>query len=357
MRALAVLLSISTAALALAGCKADEVEPKTEAAATTAADATTPDEPKPTADAASSSELERLLAWMPAEPYAVVYDRLGERLDPDVLEVVFGIPPKAAHMLDERKTLDDALALDFEGESEAGKWLAPQSFGFTIALSRSPYFLRPLSKPVAEVESLLRSAGYTQNTIDGVEVWLPSGSFPWRIALLEGDVAAFIPVDVPGAGLDPLLPERLAAEKNPAEAAPAEAPEAPPPAAPEAPDAAGSAMVEAALRRSLTEDPLIELVLISRGPLVSFDVDQPLAQAQFILRRAAPMASNYDGELVLTPTGDPDECANDLRARKYPEENQQVQALIAAVLFDVVEGQVVAHLKISTDQIKHFLLR
>jgi hypothetical protein len=352
MKTLVTLMSATLSiAFALSGCKGDEATPQAEpttaatpAAETTPSGSAEPTEPAATTESAPATELDRLLAWMPGEPHAVSYDRLGERLDPAVLEVVFGIPPKAAHLLDERGTLDEAFTLVFEGESETSKWLAPPSFSFTISLSRSPYFLRLLSKPAAEVAPLLVSAGFTKNTIDGVEVWLPSGSFPWRIALLEGDVAAFIPIDVPGAGLEPLLQGRQAAGSG-EDAGSGES------------ASSGKAVVEAELRRALTADPMIELVLISSGPLVHFDVDQQIAQVQFALRRIAANASGYEGQIVLMPVGDPDECANDLRARKYPEENQQVQALIAAVEFSVIEGGVIGRLAISSDQLKHFLLR
>jgi hypothetical protein len=334
--------TIAALVLALSGCKRDEVEPQAESTAAvepTTEPAAGEPETEATPEAANSTELDRLLAWMPSEPHAVAYDRLGKRFDPATLDVVFGIPPKAGHVLDERGTLDDALALAFEGDSDASNWLAPTSFAFTIALSRSPYFVRPLSKPAAEVATLLQSAGFTENTIDGVELWLPSGSFPWRIALVgnevegKGKVAAFIPIDVPGAGLEPLVH---------GEAAPGTA----------------KAMVEAELRRALTDDPMIELVLIASGPLVHFDVTHPIAQVQFALRRVSGGTTpGYEGQIVLTPIGDPDECANELRARKYPEENQQIQTLLAGVVFEVIEGAVVGRLAIPPDQLKHFLLR
>lgn len=355
MKTLTTLMSVTLSiALALSGCKGDESKPRSEP--TSAVETTPSEETKPaaTTEAPPASELDRLLAWMPGEPHAVSYDRLKERLDPEVLEVVFGIPPKAGHLLDERGNLDEAFALVFEGESETSKWLAPPSFSFTISLSRSPYFLRLLSKPAAEVAPLLVSAGFTKNTIDGVEVWLPSGSFPWRIALLEGDVVAFIPIDVPGAGLEPLLQGRHDAATG-EDAGAAAGDET---GAAKAVDAsAAKAVVEAELRRALTDDPMIELVLISSGPLVHFDVDQSIAQVQFALRRIAANAPGYEGQIVLMPVSDPDECANDLRARKHPEENQQVQALLAAVEFSVIEGAVIGRLAISPDQLKHFLLR
>jgi hypothetical protein len=338
-RSRTMIVAFAIHALALSGCKDNETRGESTTAIEPANEPTTdvvPAEPEAaTPEVAGASELDRLLAWMPHEPLAVAYDRLGKRLDPAILAVVFGIPPKAGNLLDERGTLDDALALVFEGDSEAGRWMAPTSFAFSVALSRSPYFVRPLSQPAAEVQPLLQGAGFTENTIDGVALWLPSGSFPWRIALLEGDVAAFIPIDVPGAGLEPLVRGREADTANSAKS-----------------------VVDAELRRTLTDDPMIELVLISSGPLIHYDVKQAIAQVQFALRRIpAGNTPGYEGQIVLTPTGDPDECANDLRARKYPEENQQIQTLLAGVQFEIIERSVIGRLMIEPEALKHFLLR
>lgn len=338
---------IAIAVLALSSCKSEKPQPEAGPKAEVEATKAEATEPTDQLERPAASELDRLLKWIPAEPTAVAYDRLGVRLEPTVLWVVFGIPPKAADLLEERDTLDEALPLVFEGDAEASKWLSPTSLAFTVALSRTPYFVRPLSKPAAEVGALLGDAGFTKNTIAGVDLWLPSGAFPWRIALLEGDVAAFIPVDVPGAGLEPLAPQAGEDSETGGEVAPAPAPENSPKAA-----------VEAELRRTLTTDPMIELVLIASGALVHFDVGQPIVQVQFALRRiAAASEPGYEGQIVLMPGGDPDECANDLRARKYPEENQQVQALVAAVEFAVSEGNVIGRLEIPPDKLKHFRSR
>jgi hypothetical protein len=341
--------------LALASCKSEQPKSEGEPAGEVAAEAGSSEAEVPTpAEQPPATELDRLLKWIPSEPLAVAYDRLGQRLDPSILAVVFGVPPKAADVLEERDTLDEALPLVFEGDAEASKWLGSTSLAFTVALSRSPYFVRPLSKPAAEVQALLGAAGFSKNTMEGVELWLPSGSFPWRIALLEGDVAAFIPVDVPGAGLEPLVPSAAGAEADTAETGETGGEVKAPALEPTAPSDAKTA-VETELRRTLTEDPMIELVLVASGPLVHYDVQQSIAQVQFALRRIAPPDSPaYEGRIVLTPSADADECANDLRKRKYPEENQQVQALVAGVEFMVIEGGVIGRLEIPPDQVKHF---
>ncbi|PRP96728.1 hypothetical protein [Enhygromyxa salina] len=323
-----------TAALALgsaAGCKDPPPTPdpakSSEAAETPPATqdpAASPAEAPPTA---ASSELDLLLAWLPPDPLAVAYDRVGERLDPAVLAVVFAIPPKAADLLDERATLDEGLDVVFDGDAEPENWLEPSSLAFSVALSKSPYFVRRLRTDAGELGPLFEQGGFAKNTVDDIDVWLPGGSFPWRIAVL-GEVAAFIPVDVPGAGLEPLTTARDQA----------------------------SSPVEQELARALTEDPMIDLVLFAAGPLVHFDVSQTIAQVQFALRRVPGPGTKvgYEGQVRLDPSGDVDECANALRARAHPEENQQVQQLIGEIAFAPEEGGVVGRLAIAPDQVKHF---
>jgi hypothetical protein len=308
-----------TAALLVSACKGQEPAPEQrEQPSEIVTPSTTevaPAEPTPTA-----TTVEKLFAYLPAEATAIAYDRLSKRLDPAVVEVVYGLPPKAGVLLDDRKLLDDGLDIVLDG---AADWLAPTSLGFTVPLGKAPYFVRPLNKPVAEVEVLLER-GFRKTESEGTTVWLPTGSFPWRIALLGGDVAAFIPVNEVGSGLGPLLAARELAESA----------------------------VEKELSGALGQDPLLELVLISAQPMVHLDVDQTIAQIQFGLRR---MPDGYEGQVVLTPTGDVDSCAKQLRERKHPEENQQVQGLLAAVAFTVEQGVVVGRLTIGSDHLKHFL--
>lgn len=332
MGARVVKRAVATVALilALGGCKSDEpgqakdageqpassetVEPKTSEAA----------EAKPTVTA-----VDKLFAYLPEGGTAVAYDRLGQRLDPAVIEVVFALPPKSADLLDERELLDEGLDIVLDGDADPGNWLTTTSLGFTLPVSKTPYFLRPLSKPAAELGPLLEQ-GFHKTESEGVEVWLPTGSFPWRIALLEGEVAAFIPVDIVGTGLAPLL-----------EASKVERPEA------------GANQ----LMGALAKDPFLELVLISAQPLVHFDVDQTITQVEFGLRRREDGKDGYEGQVVLTPSGDIERCVEQLRARKHPEENQQVQRLLAAVEFvpQPEQAVVLGRLALEPDQLKHFL--
>lgn len=335
--ALVLGFAISFASLsAIGGCKSEvpstgdkSDDGKTEKAAEpTSPAAEQPSEPV-VEQPAASSEFDRLLAYMPPEPIAVAYDRLSKRFEPELLAVVFAIPPMAADLLDERQTLDEALDLVFDGDAQPSNWLHPTSFAFTVAITKSPYFLRPLAKPAAELGPLLEQGGFTKNVIDGVELWLPSGSFPWRLAVLDDDVVAFIPSDVPGAGLEPLSKQPLGD---------------------------GAKSVDAELRRTLGDDPTIELVLVSSGPLVHYDVKQSIAQVQFALRNA-DAGKAYEGQVILAPSTDPAACISDLRARSHPEENQQIQALLPEVEFALTEGHVVGRLALDPERLKHLLVR
>jgi hypothetical protein len=285
-------------------------------------------EPEPAATPATT--LERLFRYLPGEATSVAYDRLGQRLDPAVVEVVFAIPPKAADLLAKRALLDRHLDIVLDGDADPGHWLSPISLGFTLPAGKDPFFLRPLTKPAAELAPLL-SASFNHSEVGGpdgdISVWLPTGSFPWKIAIFADEgLAAFIPLDAVGSGVDPLI----AATKL------------------------ENSEVETQLLGVLGPDPSLELVLVSAQPMVHFDVDQPIAQVQFGLRK---LGGGYEGQIVLAPSGDVDAAVAQLRARKHPEENLQVQALLAAVEFVPERGGVVGRLALEPDQVKHFVNR
>lgn len=314
-------------ALALVGCKSDSQDQPSEAAKQEPSEAAEPSSTTAAEAKPSSTTVDKLFAYVPTDASAVSYDRLAQRLDPAVVEVVFALPPKSADLLDERELLDEGLDIVLDGDGDPGNWLSSTSLGFTLPISKTPYFLRPLSKPAAELGPLLEQS-FHKTDAEGVEVWLPSGSLPWRIALLDGDIAAFIPVDIPGTGLAPLLEASKREQEQ---------------------------VDQGQLSTALTGDPLLELVLISGQPLVHLDVDQTIAQVQFGLRRLGPGKQGYEGQIVLTPTGDVDSCVAQLRARKHPEENQQVQRLLGSVEFVSEAGGVIGRLVLEPDQLKHFL--
>lgn len=332
-------LTPTSIALALALAAAACSSPKSDPAADTKGDAPAKVEAADSADSAesaepadaptnSSAEIEGMLAWLHPDPLTVVYDRVDQRLDPAVVNVVFGLPHKAGDLLTERATLDEALDIAFDEDAKPATWLGGSSLGFTIALSKTPYFLRPRTLPKAEVDALLTANGFTADDFDGTQVWFPKGSFPWRIALLEGDLVAFIPVDVPGAGLEPLMTGK----------------------------ASETSEIESQLITAFREDPSIQLVMISGGPLLQFDVSQTIAQLQFGLAKD-PVEGAYVGRVVFSPVDDVHACAKELQEREHPEENQQVQALLKAVQFEPVEEVVIGQLRITSDTLKHFLAR
>ena len=278
----------------------------------------------------SSTSTDALLDWLAPDPTAVALDRVQERLSAEVLAVVFGVPPKSADLLEERETLDEGLDIVFDGDAEPHEWLSDASLAYTVALSKTPYFVRGLTKPRAEVATILEANGFTKNEVEGIDVYFPGGSFPWRIALPGGEIAAFIPIDVPGAGLEPLT---SAQAEDPSE-------------------------VEAELRKALAAEANLEFVLLSIGPLLHYDVHQALTQANFSLRRVELGPQHgYEGMVRLVPSQSADAAAEELRKRAHPEENKQVQALLAQVAFVVDQGTVVGSLGIQPDQLKHFLAR
>lgn len=299
-----------------------------------------PSTEEPAAEAVPAVALEdatalmvRLLSWLPSDTLAVSFDRMSTRWDPTVIGAVFALPPKAASLLDERRLLDEGLAQAFETESGTPDlaWLGPQSLAFTLPIVRHAYLVRPLLRPASELDPTFIAAGFMREELEGKVVWLPKGAFPWRMVILDEQTVAFLPND-PGANIQTLIDAAAA------------------PASP----------VETQVADALGKDPMIELTLLAAGPLLHFDTDAAINQIQFALRRPG-ITPGYEGQVVLIPDGDVDECANQLRTRTSPEENQQVQALIAAVQFTPDPTQtppvVVGRLTIAADQLKHFVER
>ena len=307
--------------------KTDAAEAKAGAEAKDAAEAT--DTAEAEAETDEPEHLDALLGYLAPDATAVTYDRLDQRLDPAVLSVVFALPPEAADLLEERETLDTALDIALDGEAEADRWLAPTTLAFVLPPARTPYFLRPLTKPAAEVEPLLDASGFTKQDNEDGAVWAPDGSFPWKVALLERGVAAFVPTEVLGTGLEALMDAR---EREPS-------------------------AVEKELAGTLGEDAQIQLVLVAGGRLVHYDVSQPITQVQFALRRILGPQAGYEGQIVLEPSGDPAESSAQLRERSHPEETKQVQSLMSAVEFEVEDRVILGRLALSRDQLKHFGVR
>ena len=311
--------------LSSAGCKGEQPEGDAKAPPSKSASTDAPATEAPTEPVATPAEkpLDRLLTYLPTDAQRVAYDRLSKRFNVDTLEVVFALPPQAADLLDERSVLDEGLDITLDGAAEPANWLGTTTLAFLLPLGKTPYFLRPLSKPASEVGPLLEQS-FTKTTVEGVDVWLPTGSFTWRIALLESDIAAFVPVDTVGTGIEPLLAAREA-ESSP---------------------------LETELSRSLAQDGAIELLLFAVGPLVHYDISAPIAQVDFLLRRSGDA---YQGQVTLRPNGSLDEALEQLRTRKHPEENQQVQTLIGALELATEQNLVVGQLALTPDRLKHFL--
>ncbi len=338
-------LTLAMAAALVLACNA---EPASETTTTTDAPAkpeptpsvgepATSGEPSAAPSAApiegSNALLVRLLGWLPGDTLAVSYDRMPKRWSPSTISAVFAIPPKAAMLLDERRLLDEALDQAFEAENGETdlSWLGTQSLAFTLPIIRHAYLVRPLLRPPGELDPIFLAAGFMREELEGKVVWLPKGAFPWRMAILDDQTLAFVPVD-PGAGVQVLI-DALAAPPS---------------------------VVETQVVDALGQDPMIELTLLAGGPLLHYDTDAAITQLQFALRNAGPTAG-YEGMVILMPDGDVDECANQLRARSLPEENQQVQALVGKVVFtpepSAEPPQVIGRLSVASDQLKHFLER
>jgi hypothetical protein len=304
------------AGVAVVACpKADE--PSDEAHAEPAS-AAAPIDPT----AAVGAPALRMFDWLDPDAIAVTYSRLPPEIDPDPFSVVFALPPRVARMLRDVSGVADGLdAVLSPSAPRPDTWLGPQALASTPRLASGTYVLRPLTKPRAEVEAMLQDAGMQQSQVEGFSIYLPQGPFPWKVAFVEDDIVAFIPVKEIGSGLGPLTAGR---DLPPSE-------------------------VETELRKALQSDPNAVLELYAVGPLLHFDLGQDVLQ---LMMRVRP----WDGdglsvELRLQPSEDPDQAVATLENRKTPLESDQIQALVDRVAFTLDGPTVEGHLQLTSDDL------
>jgi hypothetical protein len=303
---------LAAAVLAAAGCKGDASD---DAPPREAIPSPPPPAPAPGVDApapANGDVRARLLAWLDPDAIAVAYVQAPRRLRGDAVAVVYGLPPRAEDLLTAVTDVDDALeAVRPTDAPKAETWLGREALVTAGRMSRRPLVLRPLRVPRAEAIARLEALGLERQEVDAFEVWTPRRVLPYRVVLLAGDVAGFIPASEPGSGLPPLVAAR------------------------DMPPSEGETQLEQLL--AAPSAPVV--ALLAQGPMLHLDLDQEVLAVQLVLRRGAD--GSLDGELALQLDGELGPVVAALEGRKAPEQSDAIQRLVERAAY-MAEGPVVA---------------
>jgi hypothetical protein len=321
------LLCALALVLPLAGCgKKEEAKPED-----TPAPGETPGEADEAGEAAappstpSASGGKALLTYLEPEATGVLYMNLPPdigRLDGELVSTVFALPPRGRDLVNAALGVDTALASVLGPDAPPpSEILGPETLVMTPAVSTGSYVLRPLAKPAAEVEALLTKDAMQRSESDGTTVLAPTGAFPFKAALLEGDVIAFIPKTEIGSGLSPLTAGR---DLPPSE-------------------------VRTELSTMLDADPGVVLVGVVAGPMLHLDLTDDVALARIMFRKWE--AGGLDVEIRMQTTGDPATAAKELEERTAPLETDQVQSLVDRVAFTVDGPTVAGKLQLTKDDV------
>lgn len=303
-------------ALLFAGCPDDDKAPRSAPPSpgqkSGGDPATTPAGETPSTDGATQgSEHPRLLKWLDPDAVAVAYARTDKQLQADVVAVIYALPPRAEDLLKGVSDVEHALdAVRPSDAPEISTWLSSEALATTGRFSRRPTVLRPLVGDRANAVAQLEAMGLEKTEIDVFEVWQPKRVFPYKVALLEGDVAAFIPVTDPGSGVTPLAAAR---DMPPGD-------------------------VRTQLDELLSQPAGPSLALLASGPMMHFDVDQPIIAVRFEMRKTA--GGRLDGRMDLQLEEKPEDAVSALLGRSAPEQNDRVQELMKRAAF-AVEGSIV----------------
>jgi len=252
------------------------------------------------------------MAWLDPDAISVAYSRMPERLRADAVAVVYGLPPRAEELLRAIADVDEALeAVRPTDAPKTETWLAGEALVTAGRLSKRPLVLRPLLVPKAEAVARLEALGLERHEVDAFEIWEPRRVLPYRVVLLDGDVAGFISASEPGTGLPPLVSAR---DMPPSE-------------------------VETQLETLLAAPDGLSLALFVAGPMIHLDLDQDVMSARFELRRASD--GSLDGQVALQVDGEPGPAVAALEGRKAPEQSDAIQRLVERAAY-LADGPIVA---------------
>lgn len=304
-----------------AACNGDKPkgdgEPKPASVPNPEAPAESPKSAEP--ETSTSTAHTRLLPWLDPAAISVGYFRLPQMFDPHAVGVVYALPPRAEDILGAPHDVNEAIeAMQPTDAPALGTWLGPEALVTLGRFAQRPLVLRPLLVPRPQVAERLEAMGLTHQEDDEVfDRWEPTRVFPYRVVLLDGDVAAFLPTSEPGSGMGPLT----AARDMP------------------------SSDIETQLRDVLDAPGGPVAAVFAAGPMMHFDLDMDVLAVRFEVRRLADGA--LDGQSVLQLDGDPAKAISALTGRKAPEMNDRVQELMGRTAFVVDAGVVAGRLQIS----------
>jgi hypothetical protein len=292
-------LSLSLATLLGPACTKDANPPaKTD---TRPAQDAVPDE---TPQVPSGSTATALLDWLDPDAVAVAYADFPAGIDPTTLSVVLALPPRVETMLRNIADIDEGLdAIRPLDGLHPAEWLDTPALASAALVSTGTYVLRPLLRPRTEAKALLLRSGMTETEVEGITILVPQNAFPWKVALLDERVVAFIPVREVGTGLSPLTAGRdLPASE-----------------------------IELQLRTLLDREPGVVLEAYAVGPLLHYDLGQDVLQLAVSARTW--QRTGLDAQVRLLPSGDVTQAVEALSDRRVPLETDQVQALAGRVAF------------------------
>jgi len=271
----------------------------------------------PPATTAPQGALPQMLEWLDPDAVGAATVNLPEGIDVEALVSVFAIPPRAEQLLEAAVEIDPWLARVVPDEHPPETWLGDQALAVTGTMSAGPTVIRPMLKPKAEVAKLLSAGDFDMQTVEGFEVFYPKKSFPYRIALLDESVLAFIPAREAGSGLSPLTAGR------------------------DLPTSELQKQLETA--HATNDNVYVELFVA--GPMMHFDLDPPLVGARFELVEWE--AGGIEGRILVQPVRETAACMDVLEKRVPVGETDRIVQLADDVAYQLDKEFIVGVLRLS----------
>ncbi len=292
-------------------------------ATTDATSATPAPAPRP-APSGSVQVRRRLLAWVDPNAASLVFTRLSPRFDVSSLATLFALPPGLEKLLRKAVTVGEDLdAISALDSPPPSAWLAPEAVAMlpSVGLGHDNYVIRRITKPRAEVETILGRAGLQKSETEGFTLYASARRFPWKIVFLEDDVLGFIPATTVGSGLTPLTAGR----------------DLPP------------SQTETEMAKTLDAEPEALLEMFAAGPIHHLDLGRDVAGIRFALRTWNQ--DGLDGAVVIQPVQDVEQAITQLEQRDVSFESDAVQAMTRRVAFQVSGPMIEGRLQMTANDV------
>ena len=266
-----------------------------------------------------------LLRWIDPQANDLWMGRESRIFDPDTFATLMALPPRAAKAISDIHDFENALNVYLgDTDSNPKHQFQPAFAVFRPAVASGNFILRNVKDSTESFTQNLLSNGWTERKYDGISQYSRlNANFPWKIAILDNDTIAGIPLGEIGSGLGPLNIAR------------------------ELPITGMRQQIE----QQFESNPSMVALLFSAGPMLHWNLSENVDFVRLAVQRWK--SKGYDITTEMGYTGDHTTALNDLRSRELNGQSNQLKLIADRVAFEFDAGHIAGRIQITNEDLVH----